>query len=135
MGIIIYSIITAFPFIVSYALQGKEMIPILKILLCFAPILNISVTFDILHKYHILKNFPLSIIKMRINGVSYLINILILIFEALINISIIILKRKSEKYGLTIYSFIKFHLKNLCKKKNNSFNLIENNDIKYNLLN
>ena len=125
-GMIIYNIITVFPFVIGYALQGKQMIPILKLILCITPILNLGVTFDILVKYHTLQDFPLSIISLRINGTSYLINIIILILESLLFIILIYLKKKSSEYGLTIFSYIRFYIK---FREYKSYNLIDENQL------
>ena len=124
-GLIIYNIITVFPFIISYAMQGNEMNEILEFILCLAPILNVSVTFEIMSKYNYVKDFPLGIITLKINGTSYLINLLILIIESFIIILIIFLKKKSSQYGLKLFYFIKFYFKYLFSKNKSFYNIIE----------
>ena len=127
VGMILYNIIIVFPYVIGYLLQGKPMIPILKLILCIVPICNLSFTFDNIIKYHTLQDFPFSIITLRINGTNYLINTIILIIECLFFILLIYLKKKSTEYGITIFGFIKYYFKNL-KNRNNAYYLIDTNN-------
>ena len=107
-GMILYNIITLFPFIISYSLIDREIIPILMFILSIFPITNLNYSIQAIIKYQTLQKVPISIMTLNVGGTSLLINIIILIIEIIILLLILIVSVKKKELGLSFIDFIKY---------------------------
>ena len=135
-GMILYNIITLFPFIISYSLIDRDIIPILMFILSIFPITNLNYSIQAIIKYQTLQNAPISIMTMSVGGTSLLINIIILIIEIIILLLILFVSVKKNELGLSFIDFIKYIF---TKRRPNilgkNINIIDDNDNKNNVNN
>ena len=133
-GMILYNIINALPFVITYTLIETDMNPILMFILCLFPITNLNYSFRAIIKYQTLQKVPISIMTMNVGGTSLLKNMIILIIEIIILLLILIISIKKKELGLSFIDFIKYIF---TKKRPNilikNINIINDSDNKNNL--